>query len=254
MNIVAILQARVSSTRLPNKVLKPLLGKPMLQRQIERIKRSTTINNIVVATSIESDDDAIFNLCNNLKVNCFRGSLGNVLDRYYNAAIKYNADHIVRLTADCPLIDPQIIDQVIAMHLNNKTDYCSNCNPPTFPDGLDVEVFTQEALSISWHKAKKPSEKEHVTQFIRNNDGLFKKENYQQSPNLSHLRWTVDEPSDFDFVTQIYQYLYPQKADFSTQDILKLLKEKPELIKINSMFNRDEGLLKSLAEDKNKGY
>jgi len=254
MNIVAILQARVSSTRLPNKVLKPLLGKPMLQRQIERIQRSNLINNIVIATSIEPEDDAIVKLCDDLKIKCFRGNLGNVLDRYYHAAIKYNADHIVRLTGDCPLIDPQIIDQVITMHLDNKTDYCSNCNPPTFPDGLDVEVFTQKALNISWHKAKKPSEKEHVTQFIRNNDDLFKKRNYQQNPNLSHLRWTVDEISDFDFVTQIYQYLYPQKADFSTQDILQLLKEKPELIKINSMFNRDEGLLKSLAEDKNKGY
>jgi spore coat polysaccharide biosynthesis protein SpsF len=254
MNIVAILQARVSSTRLPNKVLKTLLGKPMLQRQIERIKRSTYLNDIVVATSIEPEDDAIFELCNNLKVKCFRGSLDNVLDRYYQAAKTYNADHIVRLTGDCPLIDSQVIDQVIAMHLMHHTDYCCNCNPPTFPDGLDIEIFNRQALNLSWEKAQKPSEKEHVTQFIRNNDNLFKKENYQQSPNLSHLRWTVDENSDFDFVTQIYQYLYPQKADFSTQDILQLLKEKPELIKINSMFNRDEGLLKSLAEDKNKGY
>ncbi len=252
--ITAIIQARMSSTRLPNKVLKAILGQPMLQRQIERIKQSKLINKIIVATSTQTADDDIEQLCQTLNIDCFRGSLTDVLARYYQCTNKYPADHIVRLTADCPLTEPKIIDDVITLHLQTSSDYTSNCRWPCLPDGLDVEVFTLSALELSHQKAIKPSEREHVTQFMRNHEELFKLTDFHYKPDLSQLRWTVDEANDFEFVTQIYQYLYPQKKHFTMHDILRLLKEKPELNSINQNIIRDEGLLKSFIIDKEQGF
>lgn len=252
--ILAIIQARMSSTRLPNKVLKTIMDQPMLALQLARIKQSQLIDKIVVATSTQADDDAIENLCKTQQVDCFRGDLTDVLARFYHASRQYSADHIVRLTADCPLADAQVIDAVINEHLIQKADYTSNCQPPTFPDGLDVEVFTTKALTISYQQAQKPSEREHVTQFMRNHPEIFTLANYQNDVDLSAYRWTVDEKLDFDFVTQIYQHLYPNKPNFLIEDILKLLKKKPQLVKINQYISRDEGLLKSLQQDKEQGY
>lgn len=254
MNIIVILQARMSSSRLPNKVLKLIANKPMLQLQIERIQQAKLIDKIIVATSNQREDDAINLLCEQLNITCYRGSLSNVLDRFYRVANEYNADHIVRLTGDCPLIDPQIIDSVIELHLKQRGDYTSNCRIPCLPDGLDVEVFTKAALNSSWQQATKPSEKEHVTQFMRNHDELFTLIDYQYSPDLSAYRWTVDEPDDFEFVTQVYQKLYNQKINFTMSDILSLLEKQPELARINNQFSRNEGLTKSLIIDKEQGY
>jgi len=254
MSIIVILQARMSSTRLPNKVLKLIANKPMLQLQIERIQQAKLIDKIIVATSKQSEDDAISQLCEQLDITCYRGSLSNVLDRFYQVANKFNARHIVRLTGDCPLTDPQIIDRVIELHLKQHGDYTSNCRIPCLPDGLDVEVFTKTSLNTSWERATKPSEKEHVTQFIRNNDELFKLVDYQYSPDFSSYRWTVDEPDDFEFVTKIYQNLYNKKVNFTMSDILSLLKQQPELTAINGQLSRDEGLKKSLIIDKEQGY
>jgi len=252
--IIAIIQARTSSTRLPNKVLKTIVGKPMLQLQIERVKQSKLIEKIIVATSVNSEDDAIEQLCQSLFIDCFRGDLDDVLDRYYQCAIKENAHHIVRLTGDCPLLDADIIDQVINLHLTQKTDYTSNCRIPQLPDGLDVEVFTMSALQQSFEQAQKPSEREHVTPYMRNHNELFKQSDFQYTQDLSHYRWTVDEEKDFEFVSKVYQYLYPAKPDFAMQDILHLLKKHPELTAINQNIIRDEGLLKSLANDKEQGF
>jgi len=252
--ITAIIQARMSSTRLPNKVLKTIVGKPMLALQIERIKQSKLINKIIVATSTQTADDDIAQLCKTLNIDCFRGSLTDVLARYYQCTDKYPTDHIVRLTADCPLTEPQIIDDVITLHLQSKSDYTSNCRLPCLPDGLDVEVFTKSALVFSHQKAIKPSEREHVTQFMRNHGNLFKLTDFHYKPDLSQLRWTVDETNDFEFVTQVYQYLYPQKPQFTMHDILTLLNEKPELNTINQNIIRDEGLLKSFIIDKEQGF
>jgi len=252
--IIAIIQARTSSTRLPNKVLKTIVGKPMLQLQIERVKQSKLIEKVIVATSINSEDNAIEKLCQQLNTSCFRGELNDVLARYYYCAIQEKAEHIVRLTGDCPLIDAAIIDQVIRLHLDNKSDYTSNCRIPRLPDGLDVEIFTLSALKQSFQQAKKPSEREHVTLFMRNHAELFKQSDFQYNQDLSHYRWTVDEPEDFEFISEVYQYLYPKKTNFTIQDILLLLKHHPELTKMNQKFIRNEGLLKSLTNDKEQGF
>lgn len=255
MKVVAILQARTSSTRLPNKVLLPILGKPMLEHQIDRISRSQKIDQLVVATSIDKSDDAIESLCNKLGVSCFRGDLNDVLDRFYQAANLLEADHIIRLTGDCPLIDPNVIDAVISKHLDNDADYTSNCCPPTFPDGLDVEVLKFSVLKESWKESHLLSHREHVTLYVRDEENNYQLANYSGDIDLSDMRWTVDEPQDLDFVTKVYEELYHKNNNFTTADILKLLEKNNGISLINSAFERNEGLLKSLQQDKliNKG-
>lgn len=247
--ILAILQARFSSTRLPGKVLKSILGKPMLAIQIERIKRSQLIDKLVIATSNQSTDDAIASLANKIKVNCFRGSLNDVLDRFYQIAFKLNPSHIVRLTGDCPLIDPKLIDQIIKYHLEHDFDYTTNAIEATYPDGLDVEIFTFKALKEAWEEAKLPSQREHVTPFINRQPKRYNIHHYKNDQDLSALRWTVDEPLDFELVTRIYEGLYPQNPQFTTQDVLNFLELNPELKTLNTCHKRNEGYQKSLFAD-----
>ena len=246
--ILAILQARNSSSRLPKKVTKTILGKSMLLHQIERLQFSQMIDNIVVATSTSSSDDAIEKLCSDNNVDVFRGNLNNVLDRFYRCAELNNADYIVRLTGDCPLIDWQVIDQTIKYFFKGSFDYVATSNH--FPDGLDVEIMTLSALKASWKGALLPSEFEHVTQYIVNREEHFNNGIFESTQDLSHLRWTVDEPEDFELVKKIYQALYENNPIFLTNDILNLLDDYPELKKINNRFIRNEGLEKSLREDK----
>lgn len=248
--ILAVLQARVSSTRFPGKVLKPLLGRPMLERQIERILSCKRIDQLVVATSINPEDDVIEALCNRLGIYCFRGDLENVLDRFYQVAKQYNPNHIVRLTGDCPLTDPVLIDELVDVYLAQECDYASNCQEPTLPDGLDAEVFSFASLEEAWKEAMLPSHLEHVTPFICSNPERFKATYYRYHKNLSHLRWVVDEPEDLEFVRRIYEILYPVKPEFGTEDILALLERKPELAEINKRFKRNEGAEKSIEKDK----
>lgn len=247
--ILAVLQARVSSTRLPGKVLKPLLGHPMVMRQIERVMRSRLIDRLVVATSSEKSDEALEQACAIHNVTCFRGSLDDVLDRFYQAATKFNPEYVVRLTGDCPLADHEIIDQVISLCRDGGYDYVSSALEPTFPDGLDVEAFRFSALETAWREANLPSQREHVTPFIYQNPDLFRIGSLKGSEDLSHLRWTVDEPADFDLVTRIYEALYPVNSDFNTRDILELLRQQPELASLNICFARNEGYQKSLVKD-----
>jgi spore coat polysaccharide biosynthesis protein SpsF len=248
-----IVQARTSSSRLPNKVLLPILGKPMLSHQLARLARVKTPHKLIVATSTLASDNPIAALCNQLDISCFRGSLDDVLERYFQAALTNNSDgkvkNIVRITGDCPLIDSSIVDQVIRLFILSHVDYCSNCEPATLPDGLDVEVFSFEALKKSNFLAKKPSEREHVTAFIRNNPDTFKRINYSHTPDLSYYRWTVDEPEDFDLINKIYQTLYLKKPNFKLVDILNLIRKEPELTKINQHILRNEGLIKSELAD-----
>lgn len=247
--IVAILQARMTSSRLPGKVLKPLLNEPMLARQIERIQRCQTLDKFIVATSEDQSDNPIVDLCAKLGIHCFRGSLNDVLDRYYQAASAYDADHVVRLTGDCPLTDPKVIDNVVRLHLSSKTDYTSTCIQQTLPDGLDVQITTMDALKVAWENAKLPSEREHVTLYLRNHIERFVYANYCHSVDLSEKRWTVDEQEDFELVNRIYAELYPQKPDFDMYDILKVLEKNPDWEALNAHIGRDEGLVKSLRED-----
>lgn len=247
--ILAILQARVSSTRLPGKVLKNILRRPMLARQIERLKRSTAIDLLLVATSDEPSDAPLENLCSEQGISYFRGNLDDVLDRFYNAAKIYAPDHVVRLTGDCPLADPGLIDSVIAYHLDGEFDYSSNALEPTFPDGLDVEIFRFSCLEAAWKEARLSSQREHVTPFIYQQPDRFRIGSYKQADNLSHLRWTVDEPADFDFVARVYEALYPVNPAFTTADVLGLLAGHKELLDMNAGYKRNEGYTTSLLKD-----
>lgn len=250
MRVLAVLQARVSSTRLPGKVLKPLLGEPMLIRQIERVQRSRLIEKLVVATSIDSSDDALVDILSQTGVAHFRGSLDNVLERFYQAAKPYQPEHVVRLTGDCPLADPMLIDAAINAHLGDGADYTSTALNPTYPDGLDVEVIRFHALERAWREAGLPSEREHVTSYIYHHPELFRLKSVEQAENMSTLRWTVDEPADFAFVERVYGELYPVNPAFAMNDVLALLERRPELLDINAQFERNEGFKKSLLADK----
>ena len=247
--IVAILQARMSSTRLPGKVLKPILGKPMLARQLERVRKAKRPDRLIVATSIDTSDDPIVALCEEEGVTCHRGKLDDVLDRFYQAAMPLQPDHVVRLTGDCPLADPAIIDKVCDFHIDGGFDYSSNAIQPSFPDGLDVEICRFEILRQAWTEAVLPSHREHVMPFIHKNPQRFRIGHYKNDADLSHLRWTVDEPEDFELVTNIYQSLYPTNSTFDTAAILRLLEQKPEWKTANLKHQRNEGGRKSLLAD-----
>ena len=226
-----------------------LMGEPMLARQIERVKRSRLIDQLIVATSEHDSDRPLAELCLRLKIDCYRGSLDDVLDRFYQAAKKYSPDTIVRLTGDCPLADPELIDRVIQFYFDSASDYVSNCLEPTFPDGLDAEVFSLAALEEAWKNGSLKSEREHVTPYITGHPEKFNLANLSNEKNLSDLRWTVDEPEDFDFARAVYERLYQRNPRFGMNDILALLDDDPQLGRINQGFTRNEGLAKSLAED-----
>lgn len=247
--ILAVLQARVSSTRLPGKVLKPILGKPMLARQLERIQRARRLSSVVVATSLDPSDEPLVGLCAEAGVRCYRGSLNDVLDRMYQAAQGFGCSHIVRLNGDCPLIDPGLIDLACQFHLEGGFDYTSNQTRPTYPDGLDVEVARMESLEQAWKEAVLPSEREHVMPFLYKHPERFKLGSIEGDIDLSRLRWTVDHQDDFDLVSAIYAALYPMKPAFTMADILVYLDAHPRLKTANTEHRRNEGYQKSLKED-----
>jgi spore coat polysaccharide biosynthesis protein SpsF len=248
--IAAFIQARMSATRFPGKVLKPILGRPMLELEIERVQLCDTIDRVIVVTSTCSDDQKIVDLCKRLNVDVFCGNLENVLDRFYQAARKFKPDHIVRITGDCPLIDPKVVDSMIRLYLDKKCDYGTNCVPPTYPDGLDAEIFTIEALTQAHREAVLPSHLEHISPFFEGQPERFKTVNLANSVDLSALRWTVDEPQDFEFVKKIFETLYPSKPLFGMKDILSVLEKNPQWAVFNKQFTRNEGLLKSKEKDK----
>ena len=247
--VAVILQARMSSSRLPGKVLRPILGKPMLQRHLERVSRIRHRHRLIVATSSRKDDEAIAGLCLTLGVECYRGSLDDVLDRYYQAARRYNPEIIVRLTGDCPLADPEVIDRGLEFFLNHDFDYVSNSIDRTYPIGLDVEIFRFTCLEQAAEEAVLPSEREHVTPFIHKQTDRFKIGQFTDKVDRSQHRWTVDEPEDFEFVKAVYENLYPENPAFGTSDIFALLDRKPELTGINYHIVHGEGYQKSLEHD-----
>ena len=236
LNIVAIIQARMGSTRLPRKVMKEILGKPVILWDLDRISLSKFIDAIVVAIPYGKENDVIVDTIKeyNDKRVTTRGSEDDVLDRYYQAAVQTNADVVVRITSDCPLIDPLVIDSVIEQFLDNDCDYCSNSLTRTYPRGLDTEVFSFKALETAWNEATKDYEREHVTPYIIENPDKFKLINVANDIDLSHLRWTLDTEEDFEFINTVYKKIIPKKKLFLMDDILELLNKKPELIEINS--------------------
>ncbi|MCK5629672.1 MAG: glycosyltransferase family protein [Nanoarchaeota archaeon] len=235
MKVVAIIQARMGSTRLPGKIMKEILGKPVILWDLDRISLSKLIDEIVVAIPYGKENDVIVDTIKeyNDKIVITRGSENDVLDRYYQAAVQANADVVVRITSDCPLIDPVVIDNVIEQFLDNDCDYCSNSLTRTYPRGLDTEVFSFKSLEEAWKEAKKDHEREHVTPYIIENPDKFKLLNVANGIDLSHLRWTLDTKDDFEFISAIYKWIYPKKQLFLMDDIFELLGKKPELIDIN---------------------
>ena len=248
--IVAFLQARTDSTRLPRKVLKPLLNKPMIVQELIRVQRSQMIDDLVLLTSDEASDDELASIVSNSGFSTFRGSKDNVLERFYKCAKKLDlhaTDIIVRLTGDCPVHDAVIIDELINAFLESYFDYMANSVEPIYPDGLDAEVFTFDALKKAYDGAKKLSEVEHVTPYIRES-GIFKAGNLNGKSIHPEWRLTVDEPADFIVIEKIYNHF--GTSDFNFTDIVSFIENNPSIIEINSSINRNEGYLKSLKEDK----
>lgn len=233
MTTLIIVQARMTSTRLPGKVLLPLAGEPMLMRLVERLCRVQRADGIVIATTTNVTDDPIAALCAQLGVPCHRGSEHDVLSRYADAARLHGADVVVRITSDCPLIDPALIDQVIATHEEGGSDYVSNMLPPTWPYGMAVEVFSAAALAQVHAEATQAAEREHVTPFIYWHPERYRLRNVASPVNLSHHRWTVDTPEDYELVRRLLETLHPINPEFTQADILTLLDIHPDWMTLN---------------------
>lgn len=228
--LTAIIQARMTSTRLPGKVLADIGGRPLLQRMLDRVRRSARIEKLVVATTTNATDDPVEHLCDSLNVGIFRGSEHDVLARFHGAAEAAGASTVVRLTADCPMNDPMIIDQVIARYLRGDCDYASNAVARTYPDGLDVEVFSRAALDEAHRQAKHPYMREHVTPYIygcQYGGGNFRLAAVCFDADLAHLRWTVDTPADLARVRELFRAL---PENFTWLEALSLATRRPELL------------------------
>ena len=247
--VTCIIQARTRSERLPNKVLKEIENLPMICHIINRVKKAKNIDQIILATSNTETDKILLDIAKKFKIIGFAGDEKDVLDRFYNAAITYAANPIVRITGDCPLVDPILLDKMVEFYQANDYDYMSNTIERTFPDGLDIEIFSSEVLKISNKEAKWLSEREHVTPYILKNQNDFRIYNYKNKQNLSNLRWCVDEEDDLIMIRKIFQEMRPNQF-FSTDDALKIILKRPDISKINSGIMTNEGYEKSLKNDR----
>ena len=246
--VVAIIQARMGSSRLPGKSLAEIEKRPMLWHVIQRVKRATLVDRVVVATSTAPADDAIEKMCRENGVPCHRGSENDVLDRYYHAARAEKAGQVVRITADCPLIDPEVIDRVVRRFQRGDLDYASNAMVRTYPDGLDAEICSFFALERAWHEASKGSEREHVTPYLRSEKFRIASVENDLASAYQHYRWTVDEAADLEFIRAVYK-AFREKENFSMNDVLELIEKNPGLEKMNSDIVCTVGYYKSLFED-----
>lgn len=236
--VVTVVQARMGSSRLPGKVLRPLCGKPLLAHLVERVKMATLVGTVVVATTTDAADDPIEALCHEEGYFCFRGHPTDLLDRHYRAGWQFDADIVVKIPSDCPLIDPRLIDRVLAAFLDapERYDYLSNLHPPTYPDGNDVEVMTMPALETAWIEASRSLEREHTTPYFWENPDRFRLGNVTWETGLDYSmshRWTIDYKADYCFIQNIYAELYPHNPQFGLNDILQLLARQPQLAAIN---------------------
>lgn len=239
MKVVAIVQARMGSTRLPNKVMKPIGGIPMIEVLLARLARAKEIDAIMVATSEDPRNQPLADHVRALGYKCYRGSENDVLDRYLQAAKSAKADVVVRITGDCPLVDPALVDEAIRHFKACHVDYLSNTSPPTFPDGLDIEVFTLAALESAAQETSRPYDHEHVTPYLRES-GRFKLAGLKNGEDLSGLRWTVDEPTDYGVVTEVFAHFSPD-LHFNWQQVLQLQRSHPEIFSANQNLIRNEG-------------
>lgn len=239
--IVIVVQARMSSSRLPGKVMMPIMGKSLLAQMIRRLLMIRHTATVVVATSTDPEDDIIEQEAHKLKVACYRGSLDNLLDRHYQVGRLYNAELVLKIPSDCPLIDPRVIDQTLSYYFDHKGqfDYVGNLHPATWPDGNDVEVMTMDCLTRAWENASRQMELEHTTPYIWENPDQFRIGNLAWETGLDYSmshRFTIDYEADYQFIKRVFEELYPKAEDFSCQDILDLLEQKPEIYELNSQY------------------
>jgi len=233
MNTVAVIQARMGSSRLPGKVLMDLGGETTLARVVRRLQRSRQVTKIVVATTTESADEVIVEECERLQVSCFRGSEQNVLDRYYQAAHENAAEAVVRVTSDCPVIDPELVDETVEVFRDEHADYASNVFPRTYPRGLDTEVFSFDALDRAWREAREAHQREHVTPYLYEHPQIFKLASLSGAADYSRYRWTLDTREDLELLRAIYSR-FDGRDDFSWKEVLRLMESEPELAELNS--------------------
>jgi spore coat polysaccharide biosynthesis protein SpsF len=239
--VVTIIQARVGSSRLPGKVLAPLAGEPALLRIVERVRASSLAGNVVVATTLGSEDDRIEAICRASDIPVFRGHRDDLLDRHVRAGRFFGARHVVKIPSDCPLIDPAAIDRVLSFYLGNvvRYDYVSNLHPQSWPDGNDVEVMRFSALETAWREADRSFEREHTTPFLWDRPERFRIGNVRWGTGLdlskSH-RFVVDYQDDYEFAFEVYEALYRAKPLFGTDDVLDLLAVRPDLFDLNSRY------------------
>ncbi|MFD0870997.1 3-deoxy-manno-octulosonate cytidylyltransferase [Chlamydia abortus] len=236
MKVVAIIQARMNSSRLPGKILMKVLDKPLLEYQVDRLRRASLLDEIVIATTVGPKDDAVAEWAGRQALPCFRGPEYDVLARYAKAADLFGADAIVRLTADCPILDPRIVDQVVHAYksLAPEVDYVSNILKRTFPRGMDTEIFSARALKQAHIAAERPYDREHVTPYLYNQPHLFRTAGVTYSADESRYRLTVDTPEDFQLIQRIIEVLYPTDPHFSLETVLELLRTHPEWAEINA--------------------
>ena len=233
MRIVAIIQARMGSTRLPGKTLEKIAGMTMLERVVRRTAASRLISEVTVATTVSPHDDVIYDASSGIGCRCFRGSEQDVLDRYFRAAAELEAEIVVRITSDCPLIDAAVVDRVITAFLDEAPDYASNTLERTYPRGLDTEVLSRAALERAWREADQPSQREHVTPFIWQQPSLFRLLSVTDNEDHSRHRWTVDTIDDLQFVRSIYER-WPNREEPGWRDVLHMVDSDPVLASINA--------------------
>jgi spore coat polysaccharide biosynthesis protein SpsF len=248
-NVVAIVQARMGSTRLPGKVLMKVVGKPMLWHIVNRLRYCKKIDRIVVATTKNKSDDRIEELCFKYKIDIYRGRNKDLIDRFYQASKLFKADVVVRITADCPLVDPKIVDKLISFFLNNKYDYVSNNRPQaSYPQGLDVEALSFSLIEKLWYQLKDPFRREWFTTVVFENPQKYRIFCLKNSCNLSHLRLTVDYKEDLELIRFIYQKLYNKNRCFSLSDILRLYSKNKEIFHINQKYKKDQQYIDELKK------
>ncbi len=254
--IVAIIQARMTSTRLPGKIMLKACDQTFLAHMIERVKHSKTLDKIVIATTINKTDDIIENFCKEHDVFCYRGSEKDLLDRYKMAADAVSADIVVRLTSDTPLMDPTVIDKIVKVYQNNNYDLVSNNLPlpRTYPDGMNVEVFSHNILNEIHKEAKKFSDREHVTFFIAMHPDRYKVYRVDYEKNISQYRFNLDYPEDYIFLKSVFEGMYNLNPFFTMEDTIDWLGEHPEILKLNAHIKPNLGILKSFEEDRNLGF
>ena len=250
MKPIAIIQARMGSTRLPGKVLKKLNGISVLECLNNQLNFASSLNDKIIATTLKAEDEILVNFCKANEIKCFRGSENDVLDRYHECAKKFSVDTIVRITSDCPLIDPKIVDDVIEFYSKNSYDYVNNFFKRTYPYGNDIEIFSFDILNKVWNKATKQFEREHVTPYIYNNPDAFSIGWIENKNNLSNFHWTVDRKEDLIFVQEIFKKI--SKRPIFLEDIINTINEDPSILEINKNTNPNEKYLKSIRDEKLK--